>query len=415
MARTAKRLSARAVQTLSKAGLHADGDGLYLSVKPTGAKSWLFIFQWDGKRKEMGLGKLSAVSLADARESAGEARTLVAKGVNPIEQRKAEKAKNADQTFGSFADALIDDLAPGFRNQKHIAQWRMTLKAYAAPLRPKRLDEIDTAAVLSVLQPIWQTKPETANRLRGRLERVLDAAKAKGLRSGENPARWRGHLDSLLPKRQKLKRGHHAAMPYKAIPDFMDALRANESLSALALEWCILTATRSGETLNATWSEIDRQNGIWTIPAQRMKGGREHRVPLTDCLTKLLDRLALLRREDDYLFPGTKKSRPLSGMSMAMQLRRMGQGGFTVHGFRSAFRDWTAEETSFPREIAEAALAHVFGDATERAYRRGDALERRRDLMAAWESHCDPESDGNIIVLRNRFRVFRAAKRPDKT
>jgi integrase len=399
MARAAKRLSARAVQTLSKPGLHADGDGLYLSVKATGAKSWLFIFQWHGKRKEMGLGKLSAVSLADARESAGQARTLVAKGVNPIEQRKADKAKNADQTFGSFADALIDDLAPGFRNQKHIAQWRMTLKDYAAPLRGKRLDEIDTAAVLSVLQPIWQTKPETAIRLRGRLERVLDAAKAKGLRSGENPARWRGHLDALLPKRQKLTRGHHAAMPYKTIPDFIGAVRANESLSALALEWCILTATRSGETLNATWSEIDRESGVWTIAAQRMKAGREHRVPLTGRMMDILGKLELLRREDGYLFPGNKKDRPLSGMSMAMQMRRMGFGQFTVHGFRSGFRDWSAEETSFPREIAEAALAHVVGDATERAYRRGDALERRRDLMAAWERHCDPIENANIVQL----------------
>ncbi|WP_299809631.1 site-specific integrase [uncultured Roseibium sp.] len=399
MARAAKRLSARAVQTLSKPGLHADGDGLYLSVKATGAKSWLFIFQWHGKRKEMGLGKLSAVPLADARESAGQARALVARGINPIERRKAERARNADQAFGSFADALIDDLAPGFRNQKHIAQWRMTLKDYAAPLRGKRLDEIDTAAILSVLQPIWQTKPETAIRLRGRLERVLDAAKAKGLRSGENPARWRGHLDALLPKRQKLTRGHHAAMPYKAIPDFMDALRANESLSALALEWCILTATRSGETLNATWSEIDRESGVWTIAAQRMKAGREHRVPLTGRMVEILGKLELLRREDGYLFPGNKKDRPLSGMAMAMQMRRMGYGQFTVHGFRSGFRDWAAEETSFPREIAEAALAHVVGDATERAYRRGDALERRRDLMGAWERHCSPIENANIVQL----------------
>ncbi|MEP2757495.1 MAG: integrase arm-type DNA-binding domain-containing protein [Hyphomicrobiales bacterium] len=258
MARVAKRLSARAVQALSKPGLHADGDGLYLAVTASGSKSWRFIFQWHGKRTEMGLGKLSAVSLADARDSAGQARALVAKGVNPIELRKAEKAKNSAQSFGEFADLLIDDLAPGFRNAKHIAQWRMTLTNYAAPLRPKQLNEIDTAAVLSVLKPIWQEKPETAIRLRGRLERVLDAAKAQGLRSGENPARWRGHLDALLPKRQKLTRGHHAAMPYNDLPDFMNTLRASESFSALALEWCILTATRSGETLNATWSEIDR-------------------------------------------------------------------------------------------------------------------------------------------------------------
>lgn len=366
--------------------MHADGDGLYLSVSKSGAKSWRFIFQWHGKRKEMGLGKLSAVSLADARQAANQARAMVAQDLDPIAVREAERAKNSNQTFGQFADALVDDLAPGFRNAKHLAQWRMTLKTYAAPLRNKRLDDIETRDVLAVLKPIWQEKPETAVRLRGRIERVLDAAKAQGLRTGENPARWRGHLDKLLPKRQKLTRGHHAAMPYKDLPRFVAALRANESLSALALEWCILTATRSGETLNASWSEIDRDAKVWTIPAQRMKAGKEHRVPLKRRMLEILDRLELLRRDDGFLFPGNKAGRPLSGMAMAMQMRRMGQGGYTVHGFRSSFRDWAAEETSYPREIAEAALAHAVGDMTERAYRRGDALERRRELMEAWES-----------------------------
>lgn len=380
---------------MAEPGLHADGDGLYLSVSKTGAKSWRFIFQWHGRRKEMGLGKLSAVSLADAREAANQARAMVAKGENPITFREAERAKNSNQTFGAFADGLIEDLAPGFRNAKHLAQWRMTLSTYAAPLRSKRLDDIDTRDVLAVLKPIWQEKPETAVRLRGRIERVLDAAKAQGLRTGENPARWRGHLDKLLPKRLKLTRGHHAAMPYKDLPSFMAALRANESLSALALEWCVLTATRSGETLNASWAEIDLEAKVWTIPAQRMKAGKEHRVPLTSRMLEILERLALVRQGGDYLFPGNKKGKPLSGMAMAMQMRRMGYGDYTVHGFRSSFRDWAAEETSFPREIAEAALAHAVGDMTERAYRRGDALERRRDLMTAWFTHCKATSKMN--------------------
>lgn len=398
MARAAKRLSARTVQTVSEPGLHADGDGLYLSVSKSGAKSWRFIFQWHGKRKEMGLGKLSAVSLADARQAANQARAMVAQDLDPIAVREAERAKNSNQTFGQFADALVDDLAPGFRNAKHLAQWRMTLKTYAAPLRNKRLDDIDTRDVLAVLKPIWQEKPETAVRLRGRIERVLDAAKAQGLRTGENPARWRGHLDKLLPKRKKLTRGHHAAMPYKDLPRFVAALRANESLSALALEWCILTATRSGETLNASWSEIDREAKVWTIPAQRMKAGKEHRVPLTRRMLEILDRLALLRPDDGFLFPGNKAGRPLSGMAMAMQMRRMEQGGYTVHGFRSSFRDWAAEETSYPREIAEAVLAHAVGDLTERAYRRGDALERRRDLMEAWGNACNRVGSNLYVV-----------------
>lgn len=389
MAKTTKRLSARTVQTLSAAGLHADGDGLYLAVGKNGSKSWRFIFQWQGKRKEMGLGKLSAVSLADARELAAQARALVAKGRNPIDERRKMRANAGDNSFGTFADKFISEkIAPEMRNEKHIAQWRMTLREYAGPIRHMGLDDVDTAAVLSVIKPIWKDKPETAHRLRGRIERVLDAAKAQGLRAGENPARWRGHLDALLPKRQKLTRGHHAAMPYQQLPEFMVALRNLGGLSAIALEWCILSASRSGETLNATWLEIDAEAAIWTIPAERMKAGREHRVPITPRMSELLSKLELLRREDDYLFPGNRRSRPLSGMSMSMQLRRMGQGECTVHGFRSTFRDWVAEETEFRREIAEAALAHVVGDATERAYRRGDALEKRRELMNAWTVFC---------------------------
>ena len=245
--------------------------------------------------------------------------------------------------------------------------------------------------MLAVLQPIWQEKNETASRLRGRIERVLDAAKAKGLRTGENPARWRGHLDTLLPKRQKLQRGHHPAMPYTEVPAFVAELRTREAMAARALEFAILTAARSGEVLGAMWGEVDLKAEVWTVPAMRMKAGREHRVPLTAPAIAILRALEALRPEDDdkgaYIFPGQRKGRPLSGMAMEMLLRRQ-KLEITVHGFRSSFRDWAAEETGFPREIAEAALAHVVGDATERAYRRGDALEKRRELMTAWAAHC---------------------------
>jgi integrase len=404
MARGANRLSARKVDALKEPGMHADGDGLYLCVKPSGAKSWVFVFQWHGKRKEMGLGSVSVVTLAEARQAANEARRTVANGTNPIDQRKTERAKQAEHSFGSFADELIDGLEPGFKNAKHIAQWRMTLRTYAAPLRDKRLDQIETQDVLTVLKPIWQQKAETASRVRGRIERVLDAAKAKGLRTGENPARWRGHLDNLLPKRDRLTRGHHKALPYAELADFMAKLRAVDSLSALALEWAILSACRSGEVLGATWSEIDRKGAVWAIPAQRMKAKHEHRVPLTGRMLELLERLEPLRMEGDYLFPGTKRGKPLSGMSMTMQLCRMGFGHVTVHGFRSAFRDWAGEETGFPREVAEAALAHVVGDATERAYRRGDALKKRHELMEAWAQWCERSTAADVVSLQGRKR-----------
>ena len=383
MEREVKRLSARAVATIAASGRHADGDGLYLIVDRGGAKRWLFMFRWGGKLKEMGLGGLSSVSLAEAREKASDARRVLASGANPIEARRAAQAeREAATTFGAFSDALVADLSPGFRNAKHRAQWRSTLTTYAAPLRNKRVDEIRTDDVLSVLTPIWQTRSETASRVRGRIERVLDAAKAKGLRTGENPARWRGHLDTLLPKRQKLARGHHAAMPYPDVPAFVSDLRERNAVAALALEFVILNASRSGEVLGAKWDEVDKRAKVWTVPAARMKAGREHRVPLTPRSLEILEMVGTIRT-GAYVFPGQRHERPLSVMSMEMVLRRM-KVDFTVHGFRSSFRDWAGECTFFPREIAEAALAHMVGDTTERAYRRGDALERRRELMSAW-------------------------------
>lgn len=386
MAQSVNKLSARRVEALTEPGRHGDGGGLYLYVDASGAKRWLFLFRWEGKLKEMGLGGLSSVSLKDARVRAAEARSVLADKRNPITHRRliAEGRKSVP-SFWAFAEGLLPEISKGFRNQKHRDQWTSTLKTHASALHNVPIDEVSTDLVLTVLRPIWHTRPETASRVRGRIERVLDAARAKGIITSpwENPARWRGHLSNLLPKRQTLFRGHHAAMSFAQVPAFIRLLRERKSTAAQALEMTILCASRSGEVLGAQWSEIDLNAAIWTIPAQRMKAGRQHRVPLSPPALELL-RKASEARTSDYIFPGQKPDRPLSNMAMEMQLRRMKLDRFTVHGFRSAFRDWAGEETSFPREIAEAALAHVVGDQTERAYRRGDALQRRRELMDAW-------------------------------
>ena len=340
------------------------------------------------------------VSLAEARNKAHEARKMLEAGKNPIEaKRQAAIIEAGKPTFGAIADALIAAKECEWRNPKHRAQWRMTLETYAAPLRARPVDEIDTAAVLDVLKPLWQTKPETASRLRGRIEAVLDAAKAQGHRSGENPAAWRGHLAHLLPKRGILTRGHHAAMAYADVPAFVAQLREREALAALALEFCILTATRSGEVLGARWWEIDLSAKVWTVAAERMKAAREHRIPLSERALAILEKLSEART-GELIFPGQRAGKPLSNTAMEMLLRRMDQDAVTVHGFRSAFRDWAGNETHFPREVAEAALAHVVGDKAEQAYRRGDALEKRRALMEAWANFIEPRSGSNVVKLR---------------
>jgi integrase len=395
--------------------MHADGNGLYLLVDATGARRWTFIFRWQGKRTEMGLGRAGegGLSLADARETVEGARRSIRAGVNPLAARKAAEAAEAAAkvTFGTFADTLVTSLVTGFRNEKHRDQWRMTLSiqkdgeghfkdgGYCMPLRDKALDAIGTDEVLAVVEPIWLTKPETAHRVRGRIERVLDAAKVKGLRNGENPARWRGHLDKLLPKPKKLARGHHAAMPYADVPALVVRLRESGSMAALATEWTILAAARTGETLGARLSEIDRAAKLWTVPAERMKANRVHRVPMTARMCAIYDHALQFDRggnNDGYLFPGAKRGKPLSTMAMTMQMRRLKADAFTVHGFRSAFRDWVGEETMYRPDLAEAALAHVVGDATERAYRRKDALEWRREMMAEWADFVDGKSGGEI-------------------
>jgi integrase len=373
------KLTARKVET-AKPGKYGDGSGLQLAVAPGGAKKWVLRFLWRGRPREMGLGSYPGVGLADAREKALAWRRLARSGVDPI---AARKKGDGVPTFGAVADEVAGHLAEGFRNEKHKAQWRMTLSVYADPLRAKPVDKIDTADVLSVLRPIWQAKPETASRLRGRIERVLNAAKAKGYRTGENPAAWRGHLENLLPKPSRLSRGHHAAMRYKDVPDFVAKLRQREAVAGLALEFTILTAARSGEILGARWSEIDLDARVWTIPAERMKAARQHRVPLSEPVLAILGKVNEAR-VSSYVFPGQRADRPLSVMALEMLLRRMGIEDATVHGFRSAFRDWASNETAFPRELAEHALAHAIGDKAEQAYRRSDALEKRRRLMDAW-------------------------------
>ncbi|WPO42520.1 tyrosine-type recombinase/integrase [Tardiphaga sp. 42S5] len=396
MARTVGKLSALKVVRLAKPGMHADGAGLYLQITGTGAKSWLYRFSLNGRAREMGLGSLSAVSLSEAREAAARCRRARQDGVDPIEARKADQARarlDAAKaiTFSEAAAQYIEANRSAWRNAKHAAQWDSTLKRYVAPVFGSLpVQGIDVALVLKVIEPIWSKKPETAGRVRGRIETILDWATARGLRSGENPARWRGHLDKLLPKLSKVRAvKHHAALPYDQMPSFMVALAAQDGTAARALEFAILTAGRTGEVIGASWPEIDDTEAAWTIDGNRMKAGKDHRVPLSPRAVALLKRV---KEEpgasNEFVFPGGKSGRPLSNMAMAVLLDRMKYDAITVHGFRSTFRDWAAERTSFPNEVVEMALAHAVGDKTEAAYRRGDLFEKRRRLMAEWAKFC---------------------------
>jgi integrase len=404
VAKKRNQLSVKHVEALmkpeAKPGWYSDGGSLFLRVGGGNRRRWFFIYRerGTGKRREMGLGSASDVTLAEVRDRADAARRAVKAGGSPIEARNAEElARQSAQTFCGFVADWLPEISREFRNEKHRRQWEMTLTTYTATINDKAIAEIGTNDILDVLQPHWRRRPETASRLRGRIERVLDAAKAKGLRAGENPARWKGHLDHLLSARQKLTRGHHAAMPYREVPDFLARLSGLEGMSARALEFLILTAARTGEVLGMRWAEIDLERKVWTVPPQRMKAGREHRVPLTERVLDLLGRIE--RQADGYVFPGARRGKPLSIMALTMVLRRMKAGSVTVHGFRAAFKTWAMEETRFPRELTEAALAHVVGDVTERAYARGDALERRRELMAAWERHCSLSPKEAVVSL----------------
>lgn len=396
MARTVHKLTDAECKAVTKPGLLSDGGGLYLNVKPSGSKSWSYVWKANGKRSEMGFGAYPAITLAKARKLAAQAREDIAEGKNPI----AEKHRDEEPNFKECTEQFLASMEGQWRNEKHRAQWRMTLEEYAKPLHKKKPSEIDTHDVLKVLNPIWKRVPETASRLRGRIEMVLDFAKAKGWRTGENVAAWRGHLKNVLPARQKLTRGHHAAMEYENVRAFVLELQASDGMAAKALEFLIHTAARSGEVLGATWAEIDTENAVWTIPASRMKAGKEHRVPLTSRALELIHSLYEVR-QSEFVFPGAKQGKPLSNMAMEMVMRRMQRGDLTVHGFRSAFRDWAGDATSFPREVAEQALAHRVGDATEQAYRRNDALDKRRKLMEAWAAHIGVAPGGNVVRLNH--------------
>jgi len=408
MARTTHQLTAIKVTNLKRKGLHPDGNGLYLRITASGTKGWIYRYTVDGKARDMGLGPLATVSLAKAREAADDCRRQRREGLNPIEARRMNRAAGRlavarATTFKCCAEQLIAAHEVGWRNAKHRQQWRNTLKTYAYPvLGELAVAAVDTGQVMQVLEPIWAKKPETGSRVRGRIEAVLDWAKARGLCEGENAARWRGHLDQLLPARAKVRRvRHHVALPYAEMPAFMTELRLRTGIAARALEFVILTAARTGEGLGTRWNEIDLGGRMWTVPAARMKAAREHRVPLSPRALAIVKEMAEIQ-QNEFVFPGMKQGKPLSDMSLLMLLRDL-HPGITTHGFRSTFKDWTAECTSTPNIVSEAALAHVVSDKVEAAYRRGDLLERRRKLMEAWATYCGLSSAvAEVVPLRGR-------------
>jgi integrase len=412
MARTGKLSAIEVAKAKGPAVLH-DGGGLYLRVSGTGSRSWVFRFQLDGKRRDMGLGPYPDISLAEARAKASEHRKQRHDGIDPLyakeAQRQAQRLSVArGRTFREMAEEFIGRNEAGWRNAKHRQQWRNTLQTYVYPTMGELpVAAIDTGLVVQVLDPIWTEKPETAGRVRGRIEAVLDAATVRGFRQGPNPAQWKGNLAHILPARAKVRRvEHHAALAFDDMPEFLAALRDRRSMSARALEFAILTAARTGEALGATWSEIDLDKKVWTVPAKRMKGGREHRVPLSEAaviVLEIVQPLALIKdgKPDPAapLFPGPRRALPMSNMTMLMLLRRMKRDDLTAHGFRSTFSDWAAERTAYPREVVEMALAHAVENKVEAAYRRGDLFEKRRKLMESWAGFCAAPANANVLTI----------------
>lgn len=394
MGRQIAKLSALAVSKATEPGYYGDGAGLYLQVSKTGSKSWIFRFTKAAKQREMGLGALHTVSLADARIKARDCRTILLDGLDPLDVRRGAQAADAIEraktiTFDECARAYIAAHRGGWKSSKHASQWENTIATYASPLIGEMsVAAVDTPLVVKILSPIWSEKTETASRLRGRIECILDWATVSQYRQGENPARWRGHLDNLLADPAKVaKVTHHPALPWQEISALMLAIRMREGIAARAIEFAILTAARSGEVRGATWDEIDMDAALWVIPAERMKAGREHRVPLSSSALSLLKATP---RVGAVVFPGKREASPLSDMSLTAVLRRMERDDITVHGFRSTFRDWCAESVAnaFPREVCEHALAHSLPDKVEAAYRRGDLLDKRKMLMQAWADYC---------------------------
>lgn len=391
MARTLNKLNVKQIAAITEPGWYGDGGGLWLRITKDGSRRWVLVSIKGGKRKEMGLGAVADVTLAKARTAATEARAAIDEGRDPIAERAAKLvptpvAVTPDViTFGDFADEYLDSVEGGWKNAVHRKQWRNTLRDYAPAIRAMAITDVGTDDVLAALKPIWLTKAETAKRVRGRIEKVLDAAKARGLRPRDsmNPAAWRGHLALLLPKQSKLARGHHNALPYADAPAFMKALRSRAADSARCLEFVILTAARSGEALGATWGEIDMDDRTWTVLGERMKAGEEHVVPLSAAAMALLKSIRPKDPKGTDIVFGVKGA-PRSNMAMAMLLKRMEYGHATTHGFRSTFRDWAGDMTEYPRELIEQALAHTIQNKAERAYRRGTAIKRRMQLMEDW-------------------------------
>ncbi|MDH7639398.1 tyrosine-type recombinase/integrase [Sphingomonas oryzagri] len=381
--RLLNRLTALEVQHLSKPGKYADGGGLNLIIGTRGQKRWAYIYTRHGRRFELGLGAVRDVPLAAARTQATEYREALAVDKDPRSVRQAAERRT---TFGDYAAAYLETMTPTWRNPKHAQQWVMTVTVYAAPLHKKLIHEIVTDDVVRVLKPRWLETPETADRLRGRIEKILDSAKAMGLRDGDNPARWRGHLDQILPKRRSRGRGHHTALPFEQLPDFLQKLGERSGDAARALEFTILTAARTREVIGARWEEFDLDEGLWTVPGERMKAAKDHRVPLSAPAIALLKRIGR-KTGSAFVFTQGPKKKPLSNMAMAMILRRM-DVLVTVHGFRSSFRDWAAETTNFSNEVCEMALAHAIPGKSEAAYRRGDLFLKRRRLMEQWGRFC---------------------------
>jgi integrase len=404
------RLSARSIEAKLRRGRYADGGGLVLQVSKWGTKSWIFRYVRHGRERHMGLGPLSALPLAKARDRAQKCRELLLADRDPIEvreserqQRRAEAARGV--SFRWCAESYIAAHRSSWRNTKHRAQWSATLATYVYPhIGDLVVSTVDTTLVLKCLEPVWSTKPETAGRMRGRIEAILDWAKVRGYRDGENPARWRGHLNKLLPTSSRNRRvRHHPALPYNALPDFLVSLRAQDGIAARALEFTILTAARTNETIGAVPSEVAARERIWTVPPERMKSNKEHRVPLAPAAISALEGVGPLQATNrTFLFPGRSPDKPLSNMAMTQTLRRMGRADITVHGFRSTFRDWASEQTNYPNEVIEMALAHVIGNKVEAAYRRGDLFEKRRRLMNEWARYCGQSTraaSGNTAVV----------------
>ena len=411
MARRLNTLTAVEVKGIDQKGMYHDGGGLYLQVSAAGTKSWIYRFTLDGRAREMGLGPLNAISLAEARKRTAECRRMRHDGIDPIEARGAQRDQKRLQvarsvTFDVCAEAYIEAHKASWKNGKHAEQWRGSLRNYASPVFGSvPVQAIDLSLVMKALEPIWQTKSETASRLRGRIELVLDWATVRGYRKGENPARWRSHLDKLLPTRAKIQKvKHYPALPYAEIAAFMALLRSQEGIAARALEFLILTAARTGEIIGARWDEVNLEEKIWVVPGARMKAAREHRVPLSGPALAIIRKMNEIR-EGDFVVPGGRKGKPLSNMAMLAVLKRIGRDDLTAHGFRSTFRDWAAERTNFPREVVEMALAHTIENKVEAAYRRGDLVQKRRQLMEAWARYCGTmRSHADVVSISGQHR-----------